>query len=300
MLRAPCCTRLPSPPQLPRIQLPNTPCAAHPPPLQAELAGLSGPRPLDLTVRPDTSVVVITGPNTGGKTAAMKALGLTTCMARAGLLVPAAEPARLPCFSSVLADIGDEQSLTASLSTFSGHLRRIQAARAEADGKALLLLDELGTGARCCWAQVRAAGARLAAAARRCRRVAGLAECGGAAGRAGRWRVQGAARAGGPAPGWRAAGCAPAIPHTPIYHTTRHHPSAGTDPVEGAALGVALLRRLVAGGVGAGALTIATTHHSVMTGLKFEDQRFENACVEFDEVRQAAAGRALLLGARGA
>lgn len=68
-----------------------------------------------------------TTPNTPpGKTAAMKALGLAVCMAKAGLPVPANAPARLPCFTNVLADIGDEQSLTANLSTFSGHLRRIQ------------------------------------------------------------------------------------------------------------------------------------------------------------------------------
>ena len=65
-----------------------------------------------------------TGPNTGGKTATMKALGLAACMAKTGMMLPAAAPARLPCFSSVLADIGDEQSLTASLSTFSGHIKR--------------------------------------------------------------------------------------------------------------------------------------------------------------------------------
>jgi hypothetical protein len=129
---------------------------------KAELASLSGPRPLDLLIKPGTSAVVITGPNTGGKTAAMKALGLSVCMARAGLMVPADEPAKLPCFSAVLADIGDEQSLTASLSTFSGHLRRIQAARGEADGKALLLLDELGTGG---WPQRAAADGGLACAA---------------------------------------------------------------------------------------------------------------------------------------
>jgi hypothetical protein len=56
----------------------------------------------------------------------MKAFGLAVCMAKAGLLLPAAAPARLPCYSSVLADIGDEQSLTANLSTFSGHLKRCE------------------------------------------------------------------------------------------------------------------------------------------------------------------------------
>jgi dsDNA-specific endonuclease/ATPase MutS2 len=108
---------------------------------------LSPPRPIDLLVPAAVSAVVVTGPNTGGKTAAMKALGLAAAMASAGVPLPAAgSPARLPRFSAVLADIGDEQSLTASLSTFSGHLRRIMSLRAEADGRALLLLDELGTG----------------------------------------------------------------------------------------------------------------------------------------------------------
>ncbi|GFH21929.1 uncharacterized protein HaLaN_19318, partial [Haematococcus lacustris] len=69
----------------------------------------------------------------------------------------------------------------------------------------------------------------------------------------------------------------------------------GTDPIEGAALGVALLKRMVQGGLGNGALTIATTHHSIMTGLKFDDAlgRFENASVEFDEVALAPTYRLL-------
>ena len=92
--------------------------------LRRELAALRPPRPLNLFIQAETSAVVITGPNTGGKTATMKALGLTALMAKAGMPVPAAAPAALPCFTSVLADIGDEQSLTANLSTFSGHLRR--------------------------------------------------------------------------------------------------------------------------------------------------------------------------------
>lgn len=120
--------------------------------LERQLGQLQPPRALDLTIKPDISAVVITGPNTGGKTATIKAFGLAVCMAKAGLPVPASAPARLPCFSAVLADIGDEQSLTANLSTFSGHLKRIQGLRAEADGKALILLDELGTGG---WAAAR-------------------------------------------------------------------------------------------------------------------------------------------------
>ena len=92
--------------------------------LRDQLRQLQPPRPVDIAIAPHTSVVVITGPNTGGKTAAVKALGLAVCMAKAGLAVPADVPVKFPCYSAVLADIGDEQSLTANLSTFSGHLQR--------------------------------------------------------------------------------------------------------------------------------------------------------------------------------
>ncbi len=156
----------------------------------------TAPVPVDMFISSSTRAVIITGPNTGGKTASMKALGLASLAARAGLPVPAAGPALLPCFDSVLADIGDEQSLTASLSTFSGHLRRIEALRSESTGKSLVLLDELGT---------------------------------------------------------------------------------GTDPTEGAALGIALLKVLARGGVAGAALTMATTHHSELTALKYEDTEMKTA-----------------------
>ncbi len=81
---------------------------------------------LAITAHFPDATLCCTGPNTGGKTATMKALGLSALMARAGLAIPAEQPAALPAYSSVLADIGDEQSLTANLSTFSGHLARIQ------------------------------------------------------------------------------------------------------------------------------------------------------------------------------
>lgn len=226
----------------------------------AAAAAPSTPIPVDIFISSSTRAVIITGPNTGGKTASMKALGLASLAARAGLPVPAAGPALLPCFDSVLADIGDEQSLTASLSTFSGHLRRIEALRSESSGKSLVLLDELGT---------------------------------------------------------------------------------GTDPTEGAALGIALLKTLARGGVGGAALTIATTHHSELTALKYEENqgnitntmkhqaegengvaekqtstlsssssssfaphgaasgpKFENASVEFDEVKLAPTYK-LLWGVPG-
>eukprot|EP00873_Tetraselmis_striata_P044957 jgi/Tetstr1/465221/TSEL_009927.t1 len=171
----------------------------------------------DLRIRKETRALVITGPNTGGKTLTLKALGLAVLMARCGVPVAAAHPARLPCFDSVLADIGDEQSLSASLSTFSGHLKRIQGLRKESTSKSLVLLDEVGT---------------------------------------------------------------------------------GTDPGEGTALGISLLRALVRGGPGGAAFTMATTHMGALTSLKYSDGVFENACVEFNEEALRPTYR-LLLGVPG-
>jgi DNA mismatch repair protein MutS2 len=109
--------------------------------------------PVSLSVPPELRVVAITGPNTGGKTVTLKSVGLAALMARAGLFLPCGGTPRLPWCGRVLADIGDEQSLQQSLSTFSGHIRRIArilgALPGEADpagGAALVLLDEVGAG----------------------------------------------------------------------------------------------------------------------------------------------------------
>ena len=157
--------------------------------------------PIDVLVKPETKVVAITGPNTGGKTVTLKTMGLAALMAKAGMFVPAQVPVELPWFDVVLADIGDEQSLQQSLSTFSGHIRRIsriiQALQAN-NGNSLILLDEVG---------------------------------------------------------------------------------AGTDPAEGSALAIALLKYLAEHGL----LTIATTHYGELKALKYQDARFENASVEFDD-----------------
>jgi DNA mismatch repair protein MutS2 len=153
---------------------------------------------IDVLVQPSIRVVAITGPNTGGKTVTLKTIGLAALMAKVGIFVPAKEPVELPWFESVLADIGDEQSLQQSLSTFSGHIRRISRIINAMHPASLILLDEVG---------------------------------------------------------------------------------AGTDPAEGSALAIALLNYLAANNL----LTIATTHYGELKALKYQDDRFENASVEFDD-----------------
>ena len=170
--------------------------------------------PIDLVIQPQIRVVAITGPNTGGKTVTLKTLGMAALMAKVGLFVPAKEPVELPWFDQILADIGDEQSLQQSLSTFSGHIRRISrilaalASPSPPPWLSLVLLDEVG---------------------------------------------------------------------------------AGTDPSEGSALAIALLKYLAdhAG------LTIATTHFGELKALKYQDERFENASVEFDVVSLSPTYRLL-------
>ena len=106
---------------------------------------LKGPIPVDIFASKRTKVVVITGPNTGGKTAAMKAVGLAALMAKSGIFIPA-ERAVIPFFDKVLVDIGDDQSLLTSLSTFSGRLTRAQAILEQSTPESLVLMDEVGTG----------------------------------------------------------------------------------------------------------------------------------------------------------
>ena len=164
--------------------------------------------PVDVLVSPQISVVVITGPNTGGKTATLKTFGLAALMAKAGMFIPAKEPVEMPWFDLVLADIGDEQSLQQNLSTFSGHIRRIGRILDTLSPRSLVLLDEVG---------------------------------------------------------------------------------AGTDPSEGSAIATALLEHLGEHT----RLAIATTHFGELKALKYQNPKFENASVEFDEASLAPTYRLL-------
>ncbi|MFN6560553.1 MAG: endonuclease MutS2 [Nostoc sp. ChiSLP01] len=194
--------------------------------------------PVDLLISPHIRVVTITGPNTGGKTVTLKTLGLATLMAKVGLFVPAREPVEIPWFDKVLADIGDEQSLQQSLSTFSGHIRRISR-----------ILEALGEDT-----ETRRHGEKSE------RRLPPI----GTSGDAENDNITASERH-----------LVPASSSLVLLDEV----GAGTDPVEGSALAIALLQYLA----NHAQLTIATTHFGELKALKYDDERFENASVEFDE-----------------
>jgi DNA mismatch repair protein MutS2 len=124
--------------------------AARHPLLMAAVMGRESrpvnPVPVDVLLTPPVHVLVITGPNTGGKTVALKTAGLLVAMAQAGLHIPVDKNSRLPVFKSLFADIGDEQSISASLSTFSAHITNVVAMDRSLTLPALVLLDEVGAG----------------------------------------------------------------------------------------------------------------------------------------------------------
>lgn len=158
---------------------------------------LSAPVPIDVHLGPESRTLVITGSNTGGKTAALKTVGLLTVMAQSGLHIPASPDSVLPIFTEVFVDLGDEQNLQQSLSTFSAHLANICTMMHQVSARSLVLLDELG---------------------------------------------------------------------------------AGTDPMEGGPLGVAILEHFHQ----SGAMTLATTHHSMIKACAMSTPGVACAAVDFD------------------
>ncbi|MCQ2576084.1 MAG: Smr/MutS family protein [Treponema sp.] len=124
------------------------PCKGEPPMLSQARHPLLGEKavPIDIRFMDGKNILIITGPNTGGKTVSLKTFALFSMLNQTGFPIPATEGSRLPVFKDIYADIGDDQSLDQSLSTFSGHMKNIAQAVKNADSDSLILLDELGSG----------------------------------------------------------------------------------------------------------------------------------------------------------
>ena len=229
--------------------------------------------PVDLTIAPHIRVVAITGPNTGGKTVTLKTLGLAALMAKAGMFVAAREPVELPWFDNILADIGDEQSLQQSLSTFSGHIRRISRilevltnkSQPEKPENLNLPIPNSQQDDRE-FTETQIAVSTLPILKPKLQIPSPLGGEGG---------VAQIPIANSLIPwGGRGGGCP--IPKSLVL---LDEVGAGTDPSEGSALAIALLQYLAQHSL----LTIATTHFGELKALKYQDSRFENASVEFDD-----------------
>ena len=202
--------------------------------------------PIDVKVRPPVRVVAITGPNTGGKTVTLKTLGLAALMAKVGLFIPANDPVKLPWFEQILADIGDEQSLEQSLSTFSGHIRRIIRILEAIDvSKANIISQKLKVKTQ----NLKVIDSDDFSENENNSEIDNLS---------GNENLESS--------------------NLSSTLVLLDEVGAGTDPTEGSALAISLLQYLADNTL----LTVATTHFGELKALKYEDERFENASVEFD------------------
>jgi DNA mismatch repair protein MutS2 len=237
--------------------------------------------PVDLLISPQIRVVTITGPNTGGKTVTLKTLGLAAIMSKVGLFVPAREPVEMPWFSQVLADIGDEQSLQQSLSTFSGHIRRISRILEALEESGVRSQESVGAGFPRPKFRSQESGVRR-------KEEEGI-----------RSQESEVSRGGVSPPKIQEKDEEEEIklpvPNHQLPITNYQslvlldEVGAGTDPVEGSALAIALLKYLA----NHTQLTMASTHFGELKALKYEDPRFENASVEFNETTLSPTYRLL-------
>ena len=118
--------------------------------IQSTTRETSKPIPINIILSPPTTALIVTGPNTGGKTVALKTAGLLVAMAQTGILIPTGHDANVPVFKSIFADIGDDQSIANNLSTYSGHITNIVMMDRTLELPSLVLLDEIGTGTAVC------------------------------------------------------------------------------------------------------------------------------------------------------